>query len=148
MLDCFSKIHAVNREINYTVGATRSIPENPVRNIYFGMTDWRRNFISCHCGNNDSAVEVLNMLFADNMSCTSVPCDCMFFNILETGKLSDSVNAYPRLLGMQFVNLVSFQTLTGIFWFAPSYIVHLPHTDPLPQPDKGYCRTTALLSPT
>lgn len=66
------------------------------------------------------------MLFADNMSCTSVPCDCMFFNILETGKLSDSVNAYPRLLGMQFVNLVSFQTLTGIFWFAPSYIVHLP----------------------
>lgn len=81
------------------------------------------------------------MLFADNMSCATVSCG-MFFTILEPGKLSDLVNTSPRLLGTQFVNLISLETLIGIFWFVPSYTVHLPNIDLLPQADKGYCRAT------
>lgn len=40
-----------------------------------------------------------------------------------------------------------FQLLTGIFWYAPVCTVHLPHTDPPPQPRHGLSEDHGSISP-
>lgn len=79
-LGCFSKNNAMNREIGYIVGITRSTSENLVGNKYIGINDWRGNYIFCHCGNPVLAVQDVSMLTAENKSWNLgiLLCFCLF----------------------------------------------------------------------